>query len=102
MTNKILQSIKLRPGISNNSDELLLDMIEDAIAEVKEYINLGDSEELSPFCISIVKELVVIRCNKLGSEGISSESNSGISQNYIEDMPKDILRKLKRYRKLPR
>ena len=45
MEEKILQSIKLKSGISNNSDDLLLDIISDAIIEVKEYINLGDSED---------------------------------------------------------
>lgn len=99
MEEKILQSIKLRPGISNNSDELLLDIIKDCISEVKEYINLGDGEELSPFCMSIVKELVVIKCNKFGSEGLSSASNSGVSESYIDGIPSEIKAKLRRCRR---
>ncbi|NFA40989.1 hypothetical protein EXM65_00020 [Clostridium botulinum] len=99
---KIIESIKLRPGISNNSDDILLDIIKDTIIDVSEYINLEDGKELPTKCISIVKDIVVIKVNKLGSEGVSSESYSGVSQSYIEDIPKDILRKLRRYRKLPR
>lgn len=100
MEEKILQSIKLRPGISNNSDELLLDIIQDAIVEVKDYINCGDSEELSPFCITIVKDLVILRCNKLGAEGLTSQSASGVSESYEEGIPDSIKTKLRRCRKL--
>ena len=99
---KILESVKLRPGLSNLSDELLKDFIYDSYNEIVEYINLIEGTEMPVGCISIVKELVIIKVNKLGAEGISSESHEGVSQSYIEDMPKDILRKLRRYRRLPR
>ena len=36
---EILSSIKLRPGISVNSDKLLKDLIEDSIQDVKDFIN---------------------------------------------------------------
>lgn len=98
---KILKSLKLRPGISNLSDELLKDLIDDAYNEVAEYINLAEGTEMPVGCTSIVKELVIIKVNKLGAEGISSDSREGISENYIEDIPKNILRKLRRYRRLP-
>ncbi|NFG25216.1 hypothetical protein FDF11_15260 [Clostridium botulinum] len=99
---KIIESIKLRPGISTVDEFLLADIVQDAVIEVSDYINLEEGKEFPAKCISIVKDIVVIKVNKLGSEGISSESYSGVSQSYIEDIPKDILRKLKRYRKLPR
>lgn len=98
----IITTLKLRPGISNISDELLKDFINDAVIEVKEYCNITDDMELTIGCISIVKDLVIIKVNKLGSEGLSSESYSGVNQSYIEDIPKDIKRKLRRYRKIPR
>ncbi|AOR24959.2 phage head-tail connector protein [Clostridium taeniosporum] len=99
---KIIESIKLRPGISDMNEVLLRDIVQDIIDDVSEYINLEDGKELPTKCISIVKDIVVIKINKLGSEGVSSESYSGVSQSYIEDIPKDILRKLRRCRKLPR
>ena len=98
---EILQSLKLRPGISNFSDELLKDLISDSFNDVAEYINLTLSEAMPLGCISIIKELVVIKINKLGSEGISSESHEGISQSFIEGIPSDVKMKLRRYRKLP-
>lgn len=98
---KILQSLKLRPGISNFSDELLKDLISDSFNDVADYIKLKDGDEMPLGCISIIKELVVIKINKLGSEGISSESHEGISQSFIEGIPSGIKMKLRRYRKLP-
>ncbi|MBN1070491.1 hypothetical protein DVV81_04800 [Clostridium botulinum] len=102
MIEKIIESIKLRPGISNVDEFLLADLVQDSVIEVSDYINLKEGKELPIGCISIIKDIVVIKVNKLGSEGVSSESYSGVSQSYTEDIPKDILRKLKRYRKLPR
>ncbi|NFI52689.1 hypothetical protein FDA52_06875 [Clostridium botulinum] len=102
MIEKIIESIKLRPGISNVDEFLLADLVQDSVIEISDYINLKEGKELPIGCISIIKDIVVIKVNKLGSEGVSSESYSGVSQSYTEDIPKDILRKLKRYRKLPR
>lgn len=97
---EILSSIKLRQGISVNSDELLKDLIKDSIQDVKDFINCSDEEELPSGCISIVKELVIIKCNRLGTEGLSSQSASGVSENYSDDIPKPLKKKLYRYRKL--
>ena len=98
----IVASLMLRPGISNQSIELLTDIVQDIVQDVAEYINIDEGLDIPTSCVSIVKDIVVVKVNKLGSEGISSESYSGVSQSYIGDIPKDILRKLKRYRKLPR
>lgn len=97
---EILKSLKLRPGISNNSDELLEEFILEAEQTVKDYINYREEEELPNSCISVVKELVIIKCNTLGSEGLASQSASGVSENYLNDIPKALKKKLYKYRKL--
>lgn len=99
---EVLQSLKLRPGLSNLSDDLLKDFIQDSFNDVSEYINLEDGLEMPIGCISIVKDLVVIKVNKIGSEGISSESYEGVSHSYIDGIPKEIKARLRRYRRLPR
>ena len=99
---EVLQSLKLRPGISNLSDDLLKDFIQDSFNDVSEYINLEEDLEMPIGCISIVKDLVVIKVNKIGSEGISSESYEGVSHSYIDGIPKEIKARLRRYRRLPR
>ncbi|ATD56235.1 hypothetical protein BTM21_03805 [Clostridium chauvoei] len=98
---KILKSLKLRPGISNFNDELLKDLISDYFNDVAESINLSEGLQMPVGCINIVKELVVVKINRLGSEGISSESHEGISQTYTDDIPNEIKTKLRRYRRLP-
>ncbi len=98
----ILEALKLRPGISNLSDELLKDFIQDSFNDVSEYINLQEDDEMPVGCISIVKDLAVVKANRIGSEGISSESHEGVSQTYIDDIPKEIKARLRRYRRLPR
>lgn len=97
---KLIQSLRLRPGIEAVTDDLLKDFINDSIQDVKDYINYSDEEELPLGCISIVKELVIIKCNRLGAEGLSGQSSSGISENYNDDIPKPLKKKLYRYRKL--
>jgi len=99
---EVFQALKLRPGISNLSDDLLKDFIQDSFNDVSEYINLEDGLEMPIGCISIVKDLVVIKVNKIGSEGISSESYEGVSHSYIDGIPKEIKARLRRYRRLPR
>lgn len=98
METKILESLRLR--IKNVSDELITDFITDATSDVKTYTN-RESEELPQECSTIIKDLVMIRANKLGSEGISSESFSGVSQTYESDLPPELKRRLNKYRRLP-
>ncbi|KMT21592.1 phage head-tail connector protein [Clostridium cylindrosporum] len=97
---RILESLRLR--INNINESLINDLIKDTVEEVKEYINFSEGDLMPLGCESIVKDLVVIKYNKQGSEGLQSESYGGISQSYLDDIPKDIKRRLNRYRKLPR
>lgn len=101
LQDEILKSLKLRAGISNLNEDLLKDLISDSFNDIASYINLEEGKEMPKGCISIIKDLVVIKVNKLGSEGISSESHEGISQSFIEGIPSDIKLKLRRFRKLP-
>lgn len=98
----ILEALLLRPGLIDMDRALLLDIIDDSIADVKEYINLSEEGILPIKAMGIIKEIAIIRANKVGSEGLSSESYSGVSQSFIDGLPKDTLRKIRRLRKLPR
>ncbi|GFZ24223.1 hypothetical protein CMETHOX_21460 [Lacrimispora indolis] len=102
MEEQLLMELGHYPGFGTLDQALQKYLIEDAIAEVKSYINAAESETLPPSVKYIVKELALIRFNKLGAEGISSTSQSGISESYIEDLPAGIRRQLRRIRKLPR
>ena len=96
---KILEKIKRRSiAAKNQSDELLNDLIEEIEEEIKVYIH---REDIPISLEGSLVELVVIKCNKLGTEGINSESFSGVSTSYLDGFPKDITKKLRSCRKLP-
>lgn len=101
MEEKILTSLLLRPGMEDK-EVLLNDLIIDSMQEVKDYLNYDESETLPPPLKSTVQELVIIKVNRMGAEGLQSESYSGVSQNYIEGLPQDIKARIRKYRRLPR
>ena len=94
---EILTSIRLRPGMSEIEDNLLKDIIQDTICEVEEYTK---ASELDNIAKALVKDIVVFKVNRLGSEGISSESFSGTSQSFIDGYPAEIKKKIRRIRRL--
>lgn len=102
MEEQLLMELGHYPGFGTLDEALKKYLIEDAIAEVKSYINAAEAETLPMSVKHIVKELALIRFNRLGAEGISLTSQSGISESYIEDLPAGLRRQLRRIRKLPR
>lgn len=102
MEEQLLMELGHYPGFGTLDEALQKYLVEDAIEEVKNYVNAAESETLPMSVKHIVKELALIRFNRLGAEGISSTSQSGISESYIEDLPAGLRRQLRRIRKLPR
>lgn len=101
MENKILESLLKRPGLQDQKD-LLSDMIQDSISDMRTMLNYDENEELPEGCILAVKELVLVRYNQDGVEGISSESqSSGGSTTYMDALPDRVKRTIRKYRRLP-
>ena len=93
----MLENIKLLLGISSTEkDALLLLLIQQAEDEAKDFTHRVDVCELQ----STIEKMVVYNYNRLGTEGLNSESYSGVSYNYTTDYPEPILKMLKRYRKI--
>ena len=93
----MLENIKLLLNINNDSkDALLLLLIQQAEDEAKDFTHREDVCELQ----STIEKMVVYNYNRLGTEGLNSESYSGVSYNYTTDYPEQILKMLKRYRKI--
>lgn len=67
-----------------------------ACMEVKAICNRQLDEELE-YC---AEQIAVIKLNKLGSEGLASESYSGVSQSYLTEYPKEITSVLQRKRRI--
>ena len=101
MEKKILESLLKRPGLQDQKD-VLTDMIQDSISDMRTMLNYDDEEELPDGCIPAIKELVLVRYNQDGVEGISSESqSSGGSTTYMDALPDRVKRAVRKYRRLP-
>ncbi len=101
MENKILESLLKRPGLQDQ-ETVLADMIQDSISDMRTMLNYEEGEDLPEGCIPAIKELVLVRYNQDGVEGISIESQSaGGSTTYMEALPDRVKRAVRKYRRLP-
>lgn len=93
----MLENLKMLLNISDNTkDDLLTFLIEQAREEAMAYTHLDCVDELS----TIILRMCVYNYNRLGTEGLDSEGQSGVSFAYSADYPEPIVRALKAKRKL--
>ena len=67
-----------------------------ALAEVEAYCNRKVDYELQ-IC---AEKIAVIKLNRMNTEGLASQSYSGVSESYIDGYPADIQAVLDRKRKI--
>jgi hypothetical protein len=96
----MLEEIKLLLGeaAANYSDAQISLAYKLALAEVESYCNreVGTDVALK----FIVEQIAVIRLNRANTEGLASQSYSGVSESYIDGYPADIKAALNRKRKI--
>lgn len=93
----MLEKIKICLTNNTYTDDLINLFIDDTTKEVKIYCNREDIDvELE----SIIRKIVIIKLNRINSEGLSSQSFSGVSESFIDGYPQDIITVLNRKRKL--
>lgn len=93
----MLEDLKLLLGILNDQkDEVLELLIRQATFEVKSYTNRDDVANLK----DLILQIAIIKYNRMGTEGLASESYSGSSYSYIDTYPDNIIKHLKRMRRL--
>ena len=94
----MIENVKILLGdsASNYSDALIGLMLKQALAEVEAYCNRSLDAELE----MIAERIAIIKLNRLNTEGLSSQSYSGISESYVDGYPADIMAVLKRKRKV--
>ena len=94
----LVEEIKLMLGdaAANYSDALISLCLKQAIVEVEEYCgrSLDASLELA------AEKIAIIKLNRMNTEGLNSQSYSGVSENYIDGYPADILAILNKKRKI--
>ena len=59
-----------------------------------------DADELNEPDLMAAEELTVWRYARIGSEGVSTEAMSGVSQSFSDDLPKPLRRMIARRRKV--
>jgi hypothetical protein len=88
--------IMLREASDLYSDAVIGLALKMAIVEVETYCNRPIDYELE----IIAERIAVIKLNRLGTEGLTGQSYSGVSENYLDGYPADILAVLNRKRKI--
>lgn len=94
----MLDNIKLLLGLTDDDskDEILMILIQRAINEAKNYTHNDSIVDYE----NVIDDMVIFQFNRLGTEGISAESYSGVTFNYSADYPESILRQLRSHRKV--
>lgn len=94
----MIEEIKLLLGdaAANYSDAQIALCYKLALTEVEEYCNREADAALE----LIAEKIAVIKLNRLSTEGLTSQSYSGVSESYIDGYPAEIMAVLKRKRKM--
>lgn len=92
-----VDSIKILLKNKVYSDELIESLIDNAKQFAKTYTGQKYIDEKFD---SIITRIVLEDYNKLGAEGIQSQSVAGASESYNDDYSEQIYRQLKRFRKV--
>ena len=94
----MVEEIKILLGdaAGNYSDALISLCLKQALAEVEAYCRRSVDYELE----MVAQKIAIIKLNRMNTEGLSSQSFSGVSESYIDGYPADIQAVLNRKRKL--
>ena len=94
----MLEEIKILLGdaAGNYTDAKISLAYKIALAEVEDYCKREADEVL----ILAAEQIAVIKLNRSGTEGLASQSYSGVSESYIDGYPAEIKAILNRKRRM--
>lgn len=94
----MINEIKLLLGDSaaNYTDAQINLCLKLALAEVEAYTRREPDAVLE----LVAQKIAVIKLNRLGTDGLASQSFSGVSESYIDGYPADIVTLLNQKRKI--
>jgi len=94
----MVDNIKLLLGAAaaNFTDAQITLALEMAKAEIEAYCNRVMDLELE----MIAQRIATIKLMRMNTEGLQSQSFSGVSENYVDGYPADIMAVLNRKRKV--
>lgn len=93
----MLDTLQMILGVDSSSTPLINYYIQKASQYFLDETNL---EVVPTTANDILIDLVILYWNKKGSEGVNSESNSGISYTWSLDLPLPLKRQISSYRVL--
>ena len=91
----LIDNVKLLLGITDNSKDDLLNLLIDNAEEFAVQYTRNTATESFSGCI---QKIVVFDYNRINTEGLNSESYSGLSFSYASDYPESILKPLRAHR----
>lgn len=94
----MIEEIKLMLGerASNYPDALIALVYKQALLEVESYCRRKADAELE----MVAQQIAILKLNKQGAEGLTSQSYSGVSEAYTDGYPAELQAILDRKRKL--
>lgn len=94
----MVEEIKILLGdaVSNFTEAQIGLCVKQALAEVESYCGRKADYELK----MVAQRIAIIKLNRLNSEGLASQSYSGVSESYIDGYPADIQALLNKKRKI--
>ena len=95
----MVEKLKLLIGIKiddTSKDALLSILLEQATSELKQYCY---REQLPVEANNVIIDMAVVKYNLLGTEGLSSQSYSGMNEAYANYSPQ-LIKSMNRYRKV--
>lgn len=96
-----LELLNLELGADETQYPLLQRYIDKAINKVMNFTK-RDKAYVEKELQNQVIDLAIILYNRKGTEGLKSQSYSGVSETYVEDIPNEIKRDLYAHRLLKR
>ena len=94
-----LEKLKILLGerASGYSDDYLSLLLEEAEEEVLAYTR---REDMPDGLQAVVPRMALVKVNRSGSEGMASQSFSGVSEGYLDGYPAEVQNILRRYRRI--
>ncbi len=94
----MLEEVKILLGdrASNYTDAQISLALKLSLVEVEEYCK----RELDYALELVAEQIAVIKLNRMGTEGLASQSFSGVNESYIDGYPDEIVKLLNRKRKI--
>lgn len=84
----MLEQIKLLTGSAKD------DLISLLIEKTKKELESTTKKEYEESWDNLIVDMVVCKLNRIGTEGLKSTSINGLSEDYLDDYPKPIIRQI--------